>query len=163
MEGQPHIELLQAEVDQDDESYFRILVDGVSIKYIIVQASIYSVEDMCFGPSLVSILPKFPPGNWNDGLVARDPNDGQPHFVRACLTPFASVQNTWHGTRVDYLDLSIGEKLRTGIYEATGSFFDGIVVVKFARFPWEIQHLENETTAYQWISGHEIGPHFWVT
>ena len=38
--------------------------------------------------------------------------------------------------------------------------FNDIVVAKFARFPWEIRYIENETTAYQWISGHNIGPQF---
>lgn len=159
MENQPAFELLQAEVDEDDQSFFRVLVDGSSIKYITVEAGLYSTEDMCFGPSLVSILPKFPPGDWNDGLVAKDAND-QPHFARVGLTSFPGVQNTWHGTYVDYLDLSIGRKLRTGIYEAESSLFEDTVAVKFARFPWEIQYMENETTAYQWISGHDIGPQF---
>jgi hypothetical protein len=61
---------------------------------------------------------------------------------------------------VDYFDLSIGRKLRTGIYEAKSSFFDNTVVAKFARFPWEIQYMENEATAYQCISGHNSGPQF---
>jgi len=159
MDNQPIIELLQAEVGESDQSFFRVLVDGLSIKYITIEPGIYSVEDMCFGPSLMSLLPKFPAGDWNDGLVAKDVN-GQPHFARACLAQFPGVQNTWHGTYVDYLHLSIGRKLRTGIYEAKSSLFDDIVVVKFARFSWEIQYIENETTAYQWISGRNIGPQF---
>ncbi|KAJ5207512.1 hypothetical protein N7491_001859 [Penicillium cf. griseofulvum] len=28
------------------------------------------------------------------------------------------------------------------------------------RFDWEIQYLENETTAYEWIEGYDIGPRF---
>ena len=38
--------------------------------------------------------------------------------------------------------------------------FDDLVVAKFARFHWEIQYLENETTAYKWISDQNIGPRF---
>ncbi|KAB8277879.1 hypothetical protein BDV30DRAFT_204453 [Aspergillus minisclerotigenes] len=34
------------------------------------------------------------------------------------------------------------------------------VIAKFARFAWEIQYIEDETTAYQWINGHDIGPRF---
>lgn len=160
MNSQPKIELLQAEVDENDNSYFRVLVDGQSIKYIRVEPGIYSSEDMCFGPSLVSLLPEFPPGDWNDGLVAKNPIDGRPHFARFFLTQFSGVQNTWHETFVDYLDLLIGQKLRTGIYEARASSFNDVVIAKFARFPWEIQYIENETTAYQWIVGHDIGPRF---
>lgn len=160
MDNLPKIELLQAEVDENDQSFFRLLVDGLSIKYITVEPGIYSAEDMCFGPSLASILPKLPTGDWNDGLVAKNAKDDQPYFVSFNLTQLPGVQNIWHGTYVEYLELSIGRKLRTGIYEAKCSLFDDIVVAKFARFPWEIQYMENETTAYQWISGHNIGPQF---
>ncbi|KAE8404595.1 alpha-galactosidase A precursor [Aspergillus pseudonomiae] len=160
MGNQPKIDVLQAEVDENDQSFFRLLVDGRAVKYITVEPGLYSVEDMCFGPSLISILPELPPGDWNDGLVARDANDGQPQFAYARRTQFPGVRNTWHGTYVDYMDLSIGRKLRMGIYEVKCSSFDNVVVAKFARFPWEIQYIENETTAYQWISGHDIGPRF---
>jgi predicted Ser/Thr protein kinase len=34
------------------------------------------------------------------------------------------------------------------------------VLAKFARFDWEIGYLKNETTAYQWIEGQDIGPRF---
>ncbi|KAJ0414688.1 alpha-galactosidase A precursor [Aspergillus carlsbadensis] len=161
MNKQPKIELLQAEVDEDDQSLFRLLVDGHSIKYITIEPGIYGAEDMCFGPSLVSLLPDLPPGNWNDGLVAKNPDDGQAHFAHARVTQFPAVQNTWHATTVDYLDLAIGRKLRTGIYEATSSLFGAeSIIAKFARFPWEIGYLESETTAYQWINGHSFGPRF---
>ncbi|PLB48397.1 hypothetical protein P170DRAFT_477012 [Aspergillus steynii IBT 23096] len=76
MSGQSKIELLlQAEVDENDQSFFRLLVDGRSIKYITVEPGIYSFEDMCFEPSLVSVLPELPPGDWNDSLVAKDDNN----------------------------------------------------------------------------------------
>lgn len=156
----PRIELLQAEVDEDNESFFRLLVDGRIIKYITIEPGLYSSEDMCFGPSLVSILPEFPPGDWNDGRVAKDPTSSRPHFASVNMTEFPGVQNTWHETYIDYFDLSIGRKLRTGIYQVTCPRFDKAAVAKFARFPWEIQYMENETTAYQWLSGHDIGPHF---
>lgn len=136
------IDLLQAEVDENDQSFFRLLV-GRSIKYITIEPGIYSTEDMCFGPSLVSILPELPPGDWNDGLIARDAN-GRPYFVSVNLTQFPKVQNTWHGTYIDYSELSIGQKLRTGIYKVKCSLFDHTVVAKFARFPWEIQYIETK-------------------
>ena len=159
MVNRKKVELLQAEADDSDQSFFRLLVDGRSIKYITIDPGIYSIEDMCFGPSLVSILPNLPPGDWNDGLIARNV-DHRPHFASLCRTEFPGVRNTWHEKYVDYLELSIGRKLRTGIYEVTCSSFNDAVVAKFARFPWEIQYMENETTAYQWISGHGIGPQF---
>ncbi|KAF4157781.1 hypothetical protein CNMCM6936_008901 [Aspergillus lentulus] len=154
------IELLQAEADENDQSFFRLLVDGRAIKYITIESGIYSVEDMCFGPSLVSLLPELPPGDWNDGLVAREGGNGPPRFTRTSRTAFASVRNTWHNTFVDYLDIVVGRKLRTGVYEVSCPLFDKVVVAKFARFDWEVQYMENETTAYQWIDGYDIGPRF---
>lgn len=38
----PKIELLQAEVDENNQSFFRLLVDGQSIKYITIELGIYS-------------------------------------------------------------------------------------------------------------------------
>ncbi|KAJ5124874.1 uncharacterized protein N7515_008699 [Penicillium bovifimosum] len=153
------IELLQAEADENDQSYFRLLING-RIKYITIDPYLYSVEDMCFGPSLISLPPPpLPTGEWNLGLVAKNEN-GQPHFASATQTAFPSVQNVWHETSVEYTELEVGEKLRTGIYEIKCHLFDEPVVIKFARLDWEIQYLENETTAYQWIEGYDIGPRF---
>ncbi|KAJ6015465.1 alpha-galactosidase A precursor [Penicillium herquei] len=163
MDEQPKIELLQAEVDCDggDQSFFRLLIEDRCIKYLTVDPGIYSTEDMCFGPSLASLLPVLPPGDWNDGLISKDKN-GQPYFASFKTTQFAGVQSTWHKTYIDYSELSIGEKLRTGIYqvECKSLFPNRTIVAKFARFSWEIQYLENETKAYQWISGFNIGPEF---
>jgi hypothetical protein len=76
MGNKAKVEVLQAEVNENDQSFFRLCVDGRAIKYLTIEPGLYIVEDMCFGPSLLSILPDFPPGGWNDGLVARDTNSG---------------------------------------------------------------------------------------
>lgn len=34
------------------------------------------------------------------------------------------------------------------------------MIAKFAVFPWETSWLEDETIAYQWIDGKDIGPRF---
>lgn len=39
-DNRPKIELLQAEVDENDQSFFRLLVNGLSIKYITVEPGI---------------------------------------------------------------------------------------------------------------------------
>jgi serine/threonine protein kinase len=58
------------------------------------------------------------------------------------------------------LDLQIGSRLRSHVYEATHPSFPHPIVVKFARFAWEISWLEVETAAYEWIDGHGISPEF---
>jgi serine/threonine protein kinase len=54
----------------------------------------------------------------------------------------------------------MGRKLRSNVYEATSPRFDSTIIAKFARFPWEILYLDCETSAYEWIDGHQIGPKF---
>ncbi|KAH8705027.1 hypothetical protein BGW36DRAFT_421604 [Talaromyces proteolyticus] len=162
MNSQPKIELLQAEADEDDDSFLRVLVDSQSIKYLTVEPGLYPTEDLCFGPMLHSILPQFPSGDWNDGLISRDQSTDQAHFARVQRTSFPSVKYQWHKTSVDYLDLTFGKKLRTGIYEVSHTrYFDNkVIIAKFARFEWEIGYMENETRAFEWIDGSGIGPQF---
>ncbi|KAB8200108.1 hypothetical protein BDV34DRAFT_232433 [Aspergillus parasiticus] len=154
------IQLLQAEVDERDQSFLRLLIDGQTIKYITVEPGIYSADDLCFGPTLKTLLPELPAGDWNNGVVDRDPKTSLPSFVHADRTMFPYVRNTWHDVFVDYMDITIGRRVRTGIYEIRSPMFHTPVIAKFARFAWEIQYLEDETTAYQWIDGHDIGPRF---
>jgi predicted Ser/Thr protein kinase len=81
--------------------------------------------------------------------------DAPPQFWKAQLI---GVHTLWHPTQIEYLDLEMGKKLRSNVYEAT---LDGtMVVVKFARFSSEISYLEEETVAYHWIEGHKVGPKF---
>jgi predicted Ser/Thr protein kinase len=157
----PDIQLLQATVDADDESYFRLLVDSKFVKYITVDSGVYSTDDMCFGPSLISLLPALPAGEWNIGHIRRHPETGAPHFATYSKTQLPGITSVWHSTQVNYLELSLGEKVRSGIYEATHPRFENSTfLVKFARFPWEVPQREKETEAYEWIEGHDIGPPF---
>ena len=66
-----------------------MLVEGLSVRYMTVEPSIYSSEDMRFGPSLVSILPKLPSGNYTDGVVAKSP-----YHAPVSVARFPGVQNT---------------------------------------------------------------------
>ncbi|CAI7605418.1 unnamed protein product [Penicillium glandicola] len=159
MQTQRSITLLQAEADDNDESYFRLLING-SVRYITIAHGIWGTEDMCFGPSLASILPDLPVGDWNDGLVTKHQETGEPYFARATRTSFSGVKNTWHNTFVDYMDLGESRRLRTGVYEAKCPQLEELVVVKFARFDWEIGYMEGETSAYRLIEGYDIGPRF---
>ena len=158
--SQVNVKLLQAEVDECDQSFFRLLVNDRFVKYVTINPGLYNVENMCFGPSLVTLLPELPTGDWNDALVAKHQVNGQPYFAQAIRTTFPGVENTWHRTRIDYMDIVTGQKLRTGIYEVKCPLFDEVIVAKFARFEWEIPYLESETTSYQWIDGYGIGPQF---
>ncbi|KAJ5926756.1 hypothetical protein N7516_008529 [Penicillium verrucosum] len=150
MQDQRSITLLQAEADNDDESYFRLLINGL-VRYITIAQGIWSTDDMCFGPSLATILPELPTGDWNAGLK---PASRTSHALLELR------ENTWHNTFVDYMDLGESRRLRTGVYEVKCPQFEELVVVKFARFDWEIGYMEGETASYRLIEDHNIGPRF---
>lgn len=155
------IQMLQALVDEGDEdSYFRFLVGGRSIKYITIANGLYTAYDMVFAPTLIPLLPAFPPGEWNDGRISKNLQDRQPYFERVEKRSLSGVTSIWHPTTIDYLDLKLGHKLRSQVYEATCSTFPSTVVVKFANYEWEVNDIDHETTAYQWIEGRGIGASF---
>ena len=102
MDNQAEIELLQAEVDENDESFFRLLVDGRSIKYITVEPGIYSAEDMCFGPSLVFSCQNFPQetGTMDEARMQR--TVGHIHFcvLQPDPIPSRSAHLAWNLCRL---------------------------------------------------------------
>lgn len=153
--------LLQASVDLQDESEFRMLVDNQDVKYITIDGGLYSVDDMCFEPILTQILPPFPPGDWNIGRVSQDPVTGKPYFASVSKEKLDEIQTAWHAKRIDHLQLGNAQKLRSNVNQVTCPGFDTPVVAKFARFEWEIPQLEAETEAYGWIQNHRgIAPEF---
>ncbi|THY71161.1 alpha-galactosidase A precursor [Aureobasidium pullulans] len=141
----------------------RILIDSRHIKYITVDPGVYDIDTMCFEPYLIPALPplpELPMEDWNSAHISHHPSDGKPHFSRVTNDPLPSIAQTWHPARVEFLDCQLGDQLRSNVHEATCSKFEGKVVVKLARFPWEIWQLDYETQAYQWIQGHGIAPAF---
>ncbi|KAF4948388.1 hypothetical protein FGADI_9700 [Fusarium gaditjirri] len=154
------LQLLQASIDPDNESDFRILVDKKFVKYLTIDAGLFELPEMAFGPTLFSLLPRFPTEEWNKGRISRDPLKGTAYFSSISRVQLPGILNVWHITHVDHLDLQMERKLRSNVFEAACSRFSSPVVVKFARFPWEVPQLEAETTAYQWIEGQRIGPNF---
>lgn len=156
----PNIQVLQASVDPEDESEFRILIDNKFVKYITIDGGLYDRDEMCFGPSLISLLPPLPLGNWNKGHISRNPTTGAIHFSAVSKTRLQGITNTWHPTQIDHLELRMGRKIRSNLYEATCPRFSSTIIAKFARFSWEVPWLEKETVAYKWIEGHQIGPAF---
>ncbi|OTB03204.1 hypothetical protein M426DRAFT_12791 [Hypoxylon sp. CI-4A] len=154
------IQVLQASVDLESESEFRVLIDNKSVKYITIDGGLYDPDDMCFEPSLVSLLPPLPSGDWNVGRISRSPTTGVGYFAAVSKTRLPGITKLWHPTQIDHLELRMGQKLRSNVYEATCSRSDSTIIAKFARFPWEVPQLEKETMAYELIDSHQIGPAF---
>ncbi|KAL2067699.1 hypothetical protein VTL71DRAFT_15795 [Oculimacula yallundae] len=154
------IQILNQEIDCDGPSFYRVLVDKQHFKYLTIDPNIYEVDDMCFPPKLLTLLPPFPAGNWNFGLISKTEEHPTPFFVEMSRKEYASIQPLWHADSYDYLSFEIGPSLRSNVYVASSPDSKQSVVAKFARFEWEIGYYVAETQAYSWIEGHEIGPKF---
>ncbi|KAF5965526.1 hypothetical protein FBULB1_12173 [Fusarium bulbicola] len=116
-----------------------------------------------FEPVLVgNLFPQFPPGDWNNGHVARDPATGEPSFVKTEIAQFPGVQNCWHPLRFNELDFTRQDRLRQRVHVSThpGANTGKPVLVKFAVWPWEVRYAEAETTAYEWLQNIKIVPKF---
>lgn len=154
------IRLLDVSADADEISDLRIMVDQKHIKHLTVDPGVYDNPTMCFSPWLAAALPPLPEGQWNSAHISSDPTSGTPYFSHVEITPLPGVSRLWHPLYIDYLDLQLGRKLLFNVQEATCPQIEGKVVVKLARFPWEIPLLEQETQAYEWIKDTGVGPTF---
>jgi hypothetical protein len=161
MSCSPHdIRVLQASVDPEGDSEFKILIDNTYVRYITIDAGLYSVDEMCSGPPLVALLPPLPPSRWKQARVGRNLTTERVGFSDLLDTPLPGVTSLWHPVRIDHLDLQYGRKLRSNVYEATLVRLASAVVAKFARFSWEVPQLNAETMIYERIEGLRIGPKF---
>ncbi|KPM41579.1 hypothetical protein AK830_g4955 [Neonectria ditissima] len=157
-----NIELLTLLVDSNDEedSEYRFLVDGSHVKYVTVEPGALPKGSRTFEPALITALPSFPPGDWNEGHVSKDKGTGSLVFSHTRKSHLPSVKNLWHTTKLDHLEFTKVGRLRQNIHKVTHPHFDRPVLVKFAEFPWQMPFLEAETAAYQWINERGIGPVF---
>ena len=157
-----NVQLLAALVDSNDEDEgdYRFLVDGKHVKYVTVDPGVLPRDDRTFAPILLPTLPAFPPGDWNEGHISKDPLDGHPVFSRYTHSDLPGVSNTWHRTHIDHLELKKLNRIRQNIHVVTHPLFDRPVLVKFAVFPWQMPYFEAETTAYEWVDGRGVGPKF---
>ena len=156
------IQILNQQIDPDDKSphYYRTLLNKTHFKYLTILPSTYDVDDLCFPPNLLELLPPFPSGDWNLGRIGKTVEDPSPHFLETSRQDLPSIEELWHPRCFDYLDFQLGEHLALNVYVTTSPHFEKPLIAKFARFPWEIGYCVSETRAYSWIEGHDIGPSF---
>lgn len=157
-----NVQLLATLVDSDDndESEYRFMVDGKHVKYVTVDPGVLPRDGRTFAPILLATLPPFPPGDWNDGHISKDPLSGHPVFSCYTRSDLPGISNTWNRTRINHLELKKLDRLRQNIHVVTHPLFDRALLVKFAEFPWQIPFFEAETPAYEWIDGQGVGPKF---
>lgn len=159
---QQPLRLLQAEVDPDGgENYLRML-KGDRIKYFTIAPGLYALDDMCFEPAIITLLPPFPAGDWNEGFITRNSDDGAPHFDKVIITNLPGIQNAWHDMKLDHLSLKYDPyMLSSGVHLAIHPLFlSKTIIAKFAVWPWEIGYRDQENKSYQLLQGKDIGPEF---
>ncbi|KAF4973464.1 hypothetical protein FZEAL_9326 [Fusarium zealandicum] len=162
MEANSNVRLLAvlADPSEGEQSEYRFLVDDAHVRYVTLDGGLIAPEDRTFAPVLLRRLPVFPPGDWNEGRVSKDEETGEPCFCETRRSSLPGIGNVWHDTKINHLELLQGERLRQTLYRVTHPSFDRPVLAKFAQFPWEIPYFAAETTSYEWIHGHGIGPAF---
>lgn len=146
-----------------DDCYFRILT-GTSVQYVTVQAGALDADSLMDMPlRFQEILPALPYGesHWNTAYISRNPASEK---LEAALDkrelPF--VRTVWHQNKVNFLDLVRTQQLTLLAQECTIKSGDpqSTTIAKMARFPWEIQYIESETSIYQLLQSSRIGPRF---
>lgn len=156
-----NVRLLSALVDFDEEedSEYRF-VDDKHVKYVTVAPEALPKDNRTFAPTLLSLLPPFPPEDWNQGHVSKNDTTGALIFSGCTNEPLAAIKSVWHNTKIDHLEFTKFDRLRQNIHRVTHPRFDQPVILKFAEFPWQIPYFASETRAYEWIEGTEIGLKF---
>ncbi|KAG5970406.1 hypothetical protein E4U56_007736 [Claviceps arundinis] len=162
-----NVRLLACEPSNDTEdSYYRLLVDGRHVKYVITApGTFYGCDkyDNSFEPVLLGeIFPQFPIGDWNKGRVARDPVTGQVTFISTEKVQLDEVNSGWNTVKFDELEFSLQEELRQRVYVVTHPRINGggPVLMKIAVWPDELDRTETEIAVYQRICDKGVGPKF---
>lgn len=155
------LSILSMEVDDsnENESEYRIRI-GHKVKYLKIAAATFDRDTLSF-PLASLPLSLFSDDNWNVAHISRDVNSGELQ-TSLLQQQLAGVQNVWHSTQVDILDLERVERLTAATFEAvvcetTDSNtktsithpYHCKLIAKIARFEWEIPRIERETRAYQ--------------
>ncbi|KAL8799108.1 MAG: hypothetical protein Q9182_006142 [Xanthomendoza sp. 2 TL-2023] len=151
-------------LDVADDPYssatsYRVLCKDGRVVYISIDDGLYENDDYSFTPKLLSLLPHFPPGEWNRGRITRTQERPNPHFIGTTCAKLSKITSTWHQRFVEFHELNIGEKLMPNVAEAFHLDL-GEVIAKYARFEWEIPPYQTETEVYHWLNYHNIGPQF---
>ncbi|KAI0197062.1 hypothetical protein EV127DRAFT_458310 [Xylaria flabelliformis] len=145
------IKVIAQSVDYYDQrlSRYRFLVDEKIVRYVSIAPGLFPLDVRRFGPALIVELPLFPTGDWTFGLIGSHPLSNE---------PLAGVDNAWHPTRIDHLELQEIDHSRPHVRLVTHPLFKHPVIAKFAEFPWQIPDYVAETAAYEWLKGTGVGP-----
>ncbi|KAI1132349.1 hypothetical protein F5Y10DRAFT_274933 [Nemania abortiva] len=141
-EGKSDIQILASLVDDEEDGEYRVLVDVKHVRYLAVDFRHAAT---------------FSPGNWNEGRIRKHPDTGERYFSKTTKSDLAGVENIWHRTQIDHLELEVGPYTSEYLL-VTHSLFKSPEIAKFTEFPWQTRYLKAKTTGYEWIDGKESDP-----
>ncbi|KAJ5755201.1 hypothetical protein N7533_004744 [Penicillium manginii] len=112
-------------------------------------------------------LPEFPEDQtWNMVYVNRDPSSGEV-AMELQQKDFIGITHLWHPVSVDCLELKRIKQFTATTYEATYSggeplvtMSSPVVIVKIARFEWELPRVSQETLIYKSLEEKGLAPRF---
>ncbi|ODA76939.1 hypothetical protein RJ55_07455 [Drechmeria coniospora] len=157
--------ILSMEVDDDDsyQSEYRVRI-GNQVKYLVVAPGTFDRDTLSLP---LGSLPRLPcDEEWTVAYISRDKTSGG---LKTSLTnhTLAGVENQWHHTTVDCFELERTKQITGAAFEAICHSVVPVnfssatpIIVKMARFEWEVPRIEQETRAYQLLEGSGLAPRF---
>lgn len=147
--------ILSMEVSSKDDSDYRILLQN-KIRYLTIRPGTFNRSTLS---TPLSSLPSLPGDHtWNCALINRDPSNHQ-LTIELQNRNLTGITDIWHPLQIDCLQLRRTRQLTATAFEATycGSKLPSTttleknttVIVKIARFEWEIPRLSQETSIYK--------------
>ena len=155
-------QLLACDVQHDSHMHQYIFSDN-TVRYIRIMTGshIHHFHDQP--------LPPMPVGNWNWATIDSDQRTDQPAFQRVMSKYLERVRTTraktWDPPSVDHLDLRLYQgRNRSGRFatyrDSPSNLFGCPIVVKIARFDYEVPDIQRECDIYKKILGKGIGAKF---
>jgi predicted Ser/Thr protein kinase len=142
------------ESSPDNESLYRFR-KGSYVLYITLAANcrlLPDPSDYGFPPAVRKLLPPTVNTAYNQASIA---SFGKVIFSRHELK---GITTLWHSNSIDITTLPVVREIKANVFKVR---YNGEwAIAKFARFEFEIQFIEAETTAYHSIAGNDIAPKF---
>lgn len=160
--------VLSMDVDEDDscESEYRVQI-GSEVKYLVISPGTFDRATLSFP---VPSLPPLPGSEWTIAHISRN-ETSRDLQITVSNRVLPGVKNQWHPCVINCLDLKKVNQLTAMALEASpcstlntslssNPLSSTTVIVKIARFEWELPRIEQETRAYQLLEGSSISPRF---
>lgn len=142
---------------------------GKRVKYLQIESDAPGGNyQLALPPSFLNILPPIPynEDNWKVATISCNVTMGRLQ-VELSNPDMPQVEELWHPSLIDILELQTIEHRRRCVHECTWKSdpsqhpslrFNGPMIAKMAHFPWHITSMQRETTVYRALQGTQLAP-----